>query len=61
MASMLVLLQENLELKDLVLQRNKCVPEKLFTAKKLPGMSMIFFFNLRKLTGREMFSFPNVP
>lgn len=42
-----------LKLKGLVLQRNKCVPEKQFTAEKLPGMSVIFFFNLRKQTGKE--------
>lgn len=53
MAPMLVVLQEILKLKGLVLQRNKCVPEKQFTAEKLPGTSVIFFFNLRKQTGKE--------
>lgn len=60
-ASMLVLMQEILKFKGLVLQRNKCVPEKQFTAEISQAFHDFFFFNLRKLTGREMFSFPNLP
>lgn len=41
--------------------KKQMCPRKAVHCWNLPGIPRFFFFNLRKLTGREMFSFPNLP